>query len=183
MSSGKQRLRIVLMFEINDPPEPHERYEHYMETDEQWFTEGHIVAALRENGHEVHLGPIHRSPREVIDHVERVRPDLVWNGVETFHGSRYFESNVVGILELLRVPYTGCGHRSLMICQDKALSKKILTHHRVAVPQFAVSSKDKPLRKVRKSLLPALVKPLAEEGSVGITKDSFAETEGQVLHG
>jgi D-alanine-D-alanine ligase len=169
------------MFEVAEPPVPADEYERYMETEESWFTEGHILATLRENGHEVHLGAIHQHPREIIDLVDRIKPDLVWNCVETFHGHRYYESNIVGILELLKVPYTGSDHRSLMICQDKALSKKILKHHRVGVPPFVVSRRSRPIRKVDADLLPALVKPLAEEGSVGIAKDSFAETEEQAL--
>ncbi len=177
----KKKLLILLLFEVNDPPQSDEVYEGYMKTEEDWFTEGHVVATLRENGHEVRLGPIYEHPREVIDHVENVRPDLVWNSVETFRGHRYYESNVAGILELLRVPYTGCGHRSLLLCQDKALSKEILKHHRVHVPRFVVSRLRRPLRKVPASLLPVLVKPLAEEGSVGIVRDSFAETEAQAL--
>jgi D-alanine-D-alanine ligase len=68
-----------------------------------------------------------------------------------------------------------------MICQDKALSKKILKHHRVGVPPFVVSRKNRPLGKLDPAILPALVKPLAEEGSVGISKESFAETEEQAL--
>lgn len=176
-----RRLRVLLMFEVNEPPQADAQYERYMEEDETWFTEGHVLTALRENGHEVHLGAIHRHPREVIDLVERIKPDLVWNCVETFHGQRYYESNIAGVLELLKVPYTGCDHRALMICQDKALSKKILKHHRVGVPPFVVSRKNRPLGKLDPAILPALVKPLAEEGSVGISKESFAETEEQAL--
>ena len=177
----KKHLKILVLFEVNEAPAAAEEYERLMKEEEDWFTEGHVVATLRENDHEVHLGPIHRHPREVTDLVEKIQPDLVWNFVESFRGHRYFESNIVGILELLEVPYTGCGHRCLMLCQDKALSKEILKHHRVHVPRFVVSRLGQPLRRLASSLLPVLVKPLAEEGSVGISRDSFAETEAQAL--
>ncbi len=177
----KKRLRVLLLFEVHEPPEPPEAYEHYMETIESWYTEGHILSTLRENGHEVFLGPIYQHPRELLDLVERYRPDVVWNCVETFHGRRYYESNIAAVLELLKIPYTGCGYRSLMLCQDKALSKKILTHHRVSVPHFVVSRRAQPARRLPKSLFPVLVKPLAEEGSVGISRESFAEAEEQAL--
>jgi D-alanine-D-alanine ligase len=176
-----KRLNVLLMFEVEGPHATEAELLKLMETDEAWFTEGHVLETLKENGHEVHLGPIFKHPREVIDLVEKYQPDLVWNCVETFHGNRYYESNVVAILELLKVPYTGCGHRGLMVCQDKALSKKILKHHRVNVPPFVVSKCGQPPRKLRRSLFPALVKPLAEEGSVGISRDSFAENEEQAL--
>lgn len=177
----KKPLRILVLFEVNEPPQADEVYERYMTTEEDWFTEGHVVATLRENGHEVRLGAIHRHPREVIEHVERAAPDLVWNFVEAFKGHRYFESHVAAILELLEVPYTGCGHRCLMLCQDKGLSKEILKHHRIHTPRFVVSRLHQPLRKLAASLFPVLVKPLAEEGSVGISRDSFAEAEAQAL--
>ena len=44
----RKRLRVLLMFEVNEPPVPEAEYERYMETDETWFTEGHVLAALRE---------------------------------------------------------------------------------------------------------------------------------------
>jgi D-alanine-D-alanine ligase len=152
-----------------------------MREESDWRTEGHVVAALKALGHEVHLGAIYKNPRDVIDLVERIQPDLVWNFVQTFHGTRYFESHIAGVLELCRVPYTGCGHRALMLCQDKALSKEILKHHRVPVPAFVVSRRSQPSKKLSRAIFPVMVKPLAEEGSVGISRDSFAETEEQAL--
>lgn len=178
--NGK-RLRILVLFEVHDPPSPDAEYERRMREEPDWRTEGHVVGTLKDVGHEVHLGAIYKNPREVFDLVDRIQPDLVWNFVQTFHGSRYYESNIAGVLELCRVPYTGCGHRALMLCQDKALSKKILKHHRIPVPPFVVSKRTQPLKRLGKSIFPVLVKPLAEEGSVGISRDSFAETEEQAL--
>lgn len=177
----RSRLRVLVLFEVHDPPAPDEEYVRRMREEPDWRTEGDVVAALRELGHEVLLGAIHKNAREVFDIVERMRPDLVWNFVQTFHGSRSFESNIAGLLELCRVPYTGCGHRALLICQDKALSKKILKHHRIPVAPFVVSHRARPLRKLGRSIFPALVKPLAEEGSVGISRDSFVENEAEAL--
>ena len=176
-----ERLRILVLFEVNDPPAPDEEYERRMREEPDWRTEGHVVAAIKALGHEVHLGAIYRNARDVIDLVERIQPDLVWNFVQTFHGTRSYESHIAAVLELCRVPYTGCGHRALMLCQDKALSKEILKHHRVAVPPFVVSRRAQPVKRLSRSIFPVMVKPLAEEGSVGISRESFAETEEQAL--
>lgn len=178
---NRDRLRILLLFEVLEPPAPDEEYERRMREAPDWRTEGHVVTALKALGHEVHLGAIYKNPRDVIDLVERINPDLVWNFVQTFHGRRYFETHIAGVLELCRVPYTGCGHRALMLCQDKALSKEILKHHRVPVPPFLVSRRSQPSKRFSKAIYPVFVKPLAEEGSVGISRDSFAETEEQAL--
>lgn len=177
----KRSLKILVLFEVHEPPAGDVEYRRRMREEEDWFTEGHVVTTLEENGHEVHLGPLHKNPREILDHLDRVAPDLVWNFVETFHGQRHYESNVAAILELCKVPYTGCDYRALMMCQDKALSKKILKHHRIPVPPFVVSRRSQPLKKLSKTIFPVMVKPLAEEGSVGIARDSFAEDEKQAL--
>ncbi len=183
MKTGKhkERLRILVLFEVHDPPAPDQEYERRMREEPDWRTEGHVVNALKALGHEVHLGAIYKNPRDVIELVERRQPDIVWNFVQTFHNTRYFESHIAGVLELCRVPYTGCGHRALMLCQDKALSKKILKHHRVQVPPFLVSRRSQPMKSLRGTIFPVMVKPLAEEGGVGISRDSFAETEEQAL--
>ena len=45
-----------------------------------------------------------------------------------------YDAHVVSYLELMRQPYTGCNPRGLMLARDKALSKKLLTYHRIRVP-------------------------------------------------
>ena len=66
------------------------------------------------------------------------KPHIVFNLLEDFHGVPVFDQNVVSYLELLRIPYTGCNPRGLMLARDKALSKKLLAYHRIPVPEFAV---------------------------------------------
>ena len=177
-------LRVLMLFGVREapgPPERHVEYEEAMRTDENWLTEGHVLEALRHAGHEVTLGPIHRDVREILELIERAKPDVVWNACEIFQEQRHYEVHVAAMLELLGVPYTGCGFEALLLCKDKALSKKILKHHHVGVPQFVVSRAGKPIRKLAPGLLPAFVKPLASEGSEGISKDSFADTEDKAL--
>jgi len=87
---------------------------------------------------------------------------------------------VVSFLELLRVPYTGCSPRGLLLARDKALSKKLLSFHRITVPAFIVfplGSKSKLPRHLR---FPVIVKSLMEEGSVGIAKSSVVESEAEL---
>src|SRR5690606_2070774 len=84
-------------------------------------------------------------------------------------------------LEILRLPYTGCSPRGLLLGRDKALSKKLLTYHHINVPgfvEFPVGSKVKRVRKLR---FPVIVKSLMEEGSVGIARASVVENETELL--
>ena len=70
--------------------------------------------------------------------IDERQPHVVFNLLEDFHGVPIFDQNVVSYLELLRIPYTGCNPRGLMLARDKALSKKLLAYHRIPVPEFAV---------------------------------------------
>ena len=59
--------------------------------------------------------------------------------------------NVVSYLELLKVPYTGCNPRGLLLARDKALSKQLLAYHRIPVPEFAVFRRGRKVKRLRSS--------------------------------
>ena len=62
----------------------------------------------------------------------------MFNLLEEFHGEAAYDQNVASYLELLRIPYTGCNPRGLMLARGKDLSKKLVHYHRIPVPAFAV---------------------------------------------
>jgi D-alanine-D-alanine ligase len=106
---------------------------------------------------------------------------VVFNLCETFFSDRAHEPNVPALLELMKVPYTGAGPDALMLCKDKALAKKLLAYHKVRVARFVVSSRERPLRRLRKFTFPAFVKPVGEESSDGIARASLAKTEEEAI--
>ena len=59
--------------------------------------------------------------------------------LEEFHGVVTYDFAVISYLELMQQAYTGCNPRGLLLSKDKALSKKVLTYHRIPTPRFAVS--------------------------------------------
>jgi D-alanine-D-alanine ligase len=106
---------------------------------------------------------------------------VVFNLTESFHAQRSHEPNVPALLELLKVRYTGAGPDALLLCKDKSLAKKLLAYHRVRVARFVVSSKTRPLKRLRRFIYPAFVKPINQESSDGIAMASFARDEAEVL--
>ncbi len=64
------------------------------------------------------------------------KPDVAFNLLEEFQGIVTYDQYVVAFLELMKLPYTGCNPRGMMISRDKALSKKLLVYHRIRVPEF-----------------------------------------------
>ena len=49
-----------------------------------------------------------------------------------------YDFAVISYLELMQQPYTGCNPRGLLLSKDKALSKKVLSFHRIPTPRFTV---------------------------------------------
>jgi D-alanine-D-alanine ligase len=88
-----------------------------------------------------------------------------------------FDQNVVSYLELLKMPYTGCNPRGLLLARDKALSKKLLAYHRIPVPDFTVFRYGRKVRLPPRLKFPVIIKSLTYEASVGISQASVVEDE------
>ena len=75
--------------------------------------------------------------------------------MEAFDDVDLFDQNVVSYLELLRMPYTGCNPRGLILSRDKSLSKKLMAYHRIPVPDFAVVPLGRKVELPKRLRLPA----------------------------
>ena len=104
----------------------------------EWKMEYDVIETLREMGHEVRVLGINDDLAGIRPTAEDFAPHIVFNLMEAFAGVTTFDQNVVSYLELLRLPYSGCNPRGLVMARDKALSKKLLAYHRIRVPEFAV---------------------------------------------
>jgi D-alanine-D-alanine ligase len=142
-----------------------------------WKTEFDVVSTLREMGHEVRALGVRSDLRVVREAIEEWKPHIAFNLLEEFDGLATYDQNVVAYLELLRVPYTGCNPRGLMLSRDKALSKKILTYHRIPCPDFAVFPIGRTVRRPRRLAFPLIVKSLTEDASLGISQASVVESD------
>jgi D-alanine-D-alanine ligase len=107
-------------------------------------------------------------------------PHIVFNLMEAFAGIPTFDQNVVSYLELLRLPYTGCNPRGLILARDKALSKKLLAYHRIRVPEFTVVRPGRKPTLPKRLGFPLIVKSLFFEASAGISQASVVENEEQL---
>ncbi len=142
-----------------------------------WKMEYDVKNTLQQMGHEVHDVGIYGDLTVLDEALERVQPDIVFNMMEEFDGQPLFDQHLVSYLELRKVRYTGCNPRGLTLAHDKALSKQILAHHEIPVPQFAVFEIGRKMRRPSTLAFPLLVKSLADEGSVGISRASVVRTD------
>jgi D-alanine-D-alanine ligase len=175
-------MKVLLLFDLPRPVEPGETFTlKALRQDEDRPTEADVISALKKLGHEVDTLAVFDNVGTVIETIEKTRPNVVFNLCESFFNEREREPNIPALLELLKTPYTGAGPASLMLCKDKGLAKTILSYHRVRVPRFVVSRKQRPLRALRRFSFPAFVKPLGEESSDGIAKASFGKNEQEAI--
>lgn len=169
-----KKLKILLLFD--EASDTSHDYPVLLKTPE-FKAEGDVYDALQALGHEVRLLGICDDARVLIDELKAHRPDIVFNQVEQFNGDSAQEKNVIGLLEMFDIPFTGTGSSGLTICKNKALAKKILTHHRIKTPAFHVYPKGRVVVPQKKMRYPLIVKPLREEASVGIAMSSFVEDD------
>ena len=146
----------------------------------EWKMEHDVIVTLKERGHDVEVLGVHDDLSGIRPAIDRFHPQIVFNLMEAFAGVTTFDQNVVSYLELLRIPYTGCNPRGLMLARDKALSKKLMAWHRIPVPGFFVVRRGETARLPKRLGFPLIVKSLFYEASVGISQASVVETEEQL---
>jgi D-alanine-D-alanine ligase len=147
----------------------------------QWRTEYDVLSTLRDElGHEVKALGVKDDLGAIRDANQEFKPHIAFNLLEAFHEVGTFDQNVVSYLELLKLPYTGCNPRGMFLARDKALSKKLLHYHRIPVPEFAVVPRGRKPRLPKRMTLPAIVKSLTQESSIGISQASVVDDEAKL---
>ncbi|MBS1242037.1 MAG: ATP-grasp enzyme, D-alanine-D-alanine ligase [Gemmatimonadetes bacterium] len=142
-----------------------------------WKTEYDVVSTLRRLGHDVRPLGVQYELNPIRLAVEEWQPHVVFNLLEEFHGETTYDQNVASYLELLRVAYTGCNPRGMVIARGKALSKKLLAYHRIRVPAFGVFPRGRQVRRPAHLKFPLIVKSLIEHSSVGIARASVVDSD------
>jgi D-alanine-D-alanine ligase len=142
-----------------------------------WRTEYDVISTLTAMGHEVQTLPVHDDLGEIRRLVSEWKPHIAFNLLEGFDDITIFDQNVVSLLELLKLPYTGCNPRGLLMARDKSLSKKLLAYHRIPVPEFEVFRIGRPIRRPKRLPFPLIVKSLTQEASIGISQASVVDSD------
>ena len=173
----KLRVMMVVHYTLVPPEDLRDKNDPRME---KYRTEFDVKTALLGLGHEVQVVGVYDDLAPVRKTIEEWKPHIAFNLLEDFAGNSAFDYYVVSYFEMMRLPYTGCNPRGLLLARDKALTKKILTYHRINVPDFAVFGRGRKISHRRKFQYPLIVKSLMEEGSVGIAQASYVENEQQL---
>jgi D-alanine-D-alanine ligase len=135
-----------------------------------------IERSLVAEGNTVTWIPVYQDGKW-IDKVRRGKFDLAFNMCEGIDGIATLESSVISVLELFKVPFTGASSYTTSICLRKPVINAILEKAGLPIPRFAALQRGDPLVSVG---FPAIVKPAAEDASLGVEQRSVVRNNRQL---
>jgi D-alanine-D-alanine ligase len=118
--------------------------------------------------------------RALIQGVSAFEPDAIFNLYEGTAAWGNSEAYAAGVLDLLRVPYTGSPPAVLLLARSKPLTKHLLAGAGLSTAPFVVldgtaAVPSNPLT------WPVIVKPAHEDASVGIDQSSVVTTQEALI--
>lgn len=167
---NSKKLKVAVLLHKGLLP-PNSKKGHSQEEIDEWKVEYDVISTLKRAGHQVFPIEMYGELEPLRSALDEFNPDIAFNLLEEFVEYPLFDQQVVNYLELKKIPYTGCNPRGLAISKDKALSKKIVKYDDIAVPEFFVFLKKRKIADIDYPF-PLFVKPLNEEGSIGISKEA-----------
>lgn len=139
-----------------------------------------LARALRECGYE-HV--------KEIDVTHNVFKDLSKENLEAaliaLHGRYGEDGTIQGVLEFLRIPYTGTGVSGSALAMDKVSSKRLFRDNHIPTPPWIETDRNWDEAQIQKEIennvgFPVVAKPVHEGSTIGLT---VVETKDQVRDG
>ncbi len=125
-----------------------------------------VAEALRRSGHEVVALDL-LPDGDWAAAIAKAAPE---RAVIALHGTLGEDGAIQGLLEVMRIPYTGSGVTASALCMDKRLCKALLRAHGVPVAvDIPLDPEGCPVR------YPVIVKPVAQGSSVGVRRVESAD--------
>ncbi len=180
-------MRIAVVFDTPYADWHHPEHERQMTKevaawhDDEPEMEYQVADALQRKGHEVFLIGVGDDLQYLVQSLAEMRPELVFNAAEAFHGNSSLEYLVPGVLEAEGYRYTGSPPQSLLVSRNKAMSKKVLAYHGIPVPGFVTWRPGEALDVPPDLRYPLMVKPLQTDASAGIAQASVVQDEAALL--
>jgi D-alanine-D-alanine ligase len=136
-----------------------------------------VLAALQASGVDAHGIDVDRN---IIKILQEGGFDRVFN---ILHGAGGEDGVLQGALEILGIPYTGCGVMASAISMDKLMTKRVWAGAGLPTPVYRVLTADTDFDVVVAELgLPLMVKPATEGSSIGMSKVNAAADLAGAYH-
>ena len=105
----------------------------------------------------------------IAETLKRGNFDVAYNAL---HGKYGEDGCIQGLLEILHIPYTGCGVMSSAVCMNKEYTKRILSTCKdiPLIKSVFVRKGEDVMKKTKELNYPLITKPVSEGSSFGMTK-------------
>jgi D-alanine-D-alanine ligase len=164
------RLLVLYNEPVLPPGHPDAESEHeVLETVEE------VTRALGDAGHAVRRLGVGRDPGLLLTRLRKERPDAVFNLFEGLADHYETEAHVAGILDWLRVPYTGSPFATLCLARNKVRTKYLLQGAGLPTPGF-LAVESLPVPECRLGW-PVIVKPAGQDASLGLDQGSVVTSQ------
>jgi len=142
---------------------------------EQAKTVGETIASL---GHSVVNLPFVPDLNADIARLSDLQPDIIFNLVETLAGRGSMIYFATALLDMLRLPYTGCRTEAMFLTSSKPLTKQLLAAHGIDTPPWMTAD--------GRATGPLdggayIIKASWEDASVGIDDESLMPTADPLM--
>lgn len=111
---------------------------------------------------------------ELLDVDKNVAKKLIENNIEVayiaLHGKYGEDGCIQGLLEILDIPYTGCGVMASSVCMDKNMTKNALKNTEIPLIKSVLIKNPEEIEKALDLNFPVMVKPSTEGSSIGMSK-------------
>lgn len=106
----------------------------------------------------------------LIDVDKNVAAKLIKEKIEIayviLHGRMGEDGTIQGMLEIMGIPYTGCGVFSSSASMDKIISKKMFEYAKIPTAKWFIIEKNKPFDMPK---YPVVVKPASQGSAIGVS--------------
>ena len=101
--------------------------------------------------------------RDVAEKIKKEKIDIAYIAL---HGQMGEDGTIQGMLEILGIPYTGCGVFSSAASMDKDISKRIFRCAGILTPEWKTLKKFEAVPEIKK--YPVVVKPVSQGSTIGV---------------
>ncbi|NWF91083.1 MAG: ATP-grasp domain-containing protein [Ignavibacteriaceae bacterium] len=187
----KAKLKVAVIFNEPNPElyrkpskksKKKQNFTPYFEVDQTTPLEDYefIKRSLINEGYDCYTLNLFDDINNLINDVKKNQPDVIFNFVELYQEDAKLEMNIVGLYELLGIPYTGSPPLALANCQNKMMAKRLLNVNGIKTPPSFLAS-ELPERLKHDLNYPLIVKPAFEDASVGIENESIVKNKAELL--
>jgi D-alanine-D-alanine ligase len=125
-----------------------------------------VRKALRTLGHRIVEIPVTLDLAKARNDLASAAPSIVFNLVESLEGRGEFIHFATGLLDSMRIPYTGASSEALFLTSHKLIAKAMMLASRIPTPAWA--ARENVECNPAAVFLPCIIKNVWEHASIGI---------------